>query len=92
MTPAVAKRLCAAVFLTVFFGLPGLAPGDVEAVERKNLPFKVIPKKRIPKQKKYYQAPAFNKHSRKNRRLVIDARRKKRNLRRTGSAYEDDIR
>ncbi len=92
MTPAVAKRLCASVFLTVFFGLPGLAPGDAEAVERKNLPFKVIPKKRIPKQKKYYQAPAFNKHSRKNRRLVIDARRKKRNLRRTGSAYEDDIR
>ena len=92
MTPAVAKRLCAAVFLTVFFGLPGLVPGNAESAARKNLPFKVIPKKRIPKQKKYYQAPAFNKYTRKNRRLVIEARRKKRNLRRTGSAYEDDIR
>ncbi len=54
------------------------------------IPAKRIPRKRIPKQVKYRQAPAYNKQSRKNRRLVIKARKSNRQLRRTGSAYEDN--
>ena len=49
-----------------------------------------IPQKRLPKQVRYHQAPAYNKSARNNRRLVTKTRRAGRQFRRTGSAYEDN--
>jgi hypothetical protein len=77
------------LFLAFFLAGGNVFVESAEA-KRKNIPVKKIPRKRIPKIGKYRQAPAFNKRSRKNRRLVIETRRSNRQLRRTGSAYEDN--
>lgn len=73
------------------FGI-GLSPRTVAPASAEGIPIKKIPEKRIPKTGRYYQAPAFKKRARKNRKLVLKARRSGRRLRRTGSAYEDDFR
>ena len=77
------------VFLAFFLAGGNVFVEKAEA-KRKNIPVKKIPIKRIPKIGKYRQATAFNKRPRKNRRLVIETRRSNRQLRRTGSAYEDN--
>ncbi len=73
------------------FGI-GFSPQPVEAASAEGIPVKKIPRKRIPKTRRYYQAPAFKARAKKNRKLVLKARRSGRRLRRTGSAYEDDYR
>lgn len=70
----------------------GFLSQTVETASAEGIPIKKIPQKRIPKTRRYYQAPAFEKRARKNRKLVLKARRSGRRLRRTGSAYQDDIR
>lgn len=62
-----------------------------EATSEERIPVKKIPRKYIPKTRRYYQAPAFGKRAKKNRRLVIETRQEKRQLRRTGSAYDIDF-
>ncbi len=57
---------------------------------RKKYSRKEYSEKTNPQGENYRQAPAYNKRSRKNRRLVIEARRSNRQLRRTGTAYEDN--
>lgn len=79
-------------FTTVFPAGGSLYPRIVEAASAKRIPSKNIPRKRIPKTRRYYQAPAFGKRAKRNRRLVLKARREGRRLRRTGTAYEDDFR
>ena len=73
------------------FGV-GFQPQAVEAASAGEIPVKKIPQKRIPKTRRYYQAPAFKARAKKNRKLVLKARRSGRQLRRTGSAYGDDYR
>ena len=80
------------VLAAMLFTGVGFQPRIVKAASVKQVPAKKIPKKRIPKTRRYYQAPAYDKRAKKNRRLVIKARRVERQLRRTGTAYEEDLR
>jgi len=88
------KNWCWGFFSTVAFTffIVGSAAFSAAGASEKRIPYKWIPKKRIPKQSRYFQAPAFNKRARRNRRRVTNARRVNRQLRRTGSAYQDDYR
>ncbi len=70
-------------------GLPALSAGEPPA---KTIPIRRIPRKRIPKTVRYRHAPAFSARQKKNRKLVADALRQRRRLKRTGTAYEKDYR
>ena len=71
----------------IFLMAASVVSPAAEAAE-KRIPYKWIPRKRIPKQSRYFQAPAFKNRARRNRRLVTKARRSNRQLRRTGTAYD----
>lgn len=81
-----------ALFFFILFFLYGPQSFICEAASADQIPVKKIPRKYIPKTRRYYQAPAFGKRAKKNRRLVIETRRGKRQLHRTGSAYNIDFR
>ncbi len=85
------RTLFAVLVAILSFGI-GFVPQIVEEASAGEIPVKKIPRKRIPNTRRYYQAPAFKARAKKNRKLVLKARRSGRQLRRTGSAYEDDYR
>ena len=80
------------VLLGMFSAGAGFRPQIAEAASAQGVPVKKIPGKRIPKTHRYYQAPAYDKRARKNRKLVLNSRSSGRELRRTGSAYGEDFR
>jgi hypothetical protein len=86
--PAAGGRLLA-VFLAgaLAAGLASAASG-----EEKWIPVRIIPRKVIPKQVRYRQAPAIDPRQKKNRVLVLKARKERRRLHRTGTAYGMDFR
>ncbi len=68
------RTVFAVIAAMLSFGI-GFSPQAAEAASAQGLPIKKIPQKRIPKTHRYYQAPAFDKRARKNRKLVLKSRR-----------------
>lgn len=82
------RAIFSALFLLISLAAPAAWTQALAA--GKKIGPSYIPEKRLPKQVRYRQAPAYGKLAKSNRRLVTKTRSEGRELKRTGSAYEDN--
>jgi hypothetical protein len=91
MSHILQQRIFRAIFSALFVMVSLVAPAAWTAARAagENIGPSYIPQKNIPKKVRYRQAPAYDKRARNNRRLVTKVRKADRQLKRTGTAYED---
>jgi hypothetical protein len=91
MSHILQQRIFRAIFSTLFVMFSVAAPAAWTAARAagEKIGPSYIPQKNLPKEVRYRQAPAYNKRARINRRLVTKVRKADRQLKRTGTAYED---
>ena len=91
MSHILQQRIFRAIFSVLFVVVSLVAPAawTVARAAGEYIGPSYIPQKNLPKKVRYRQAPAYDKRARNNRRLVTKVRKADRQLKRTGTAYED---